>query len=206
MNPLDDYATSTTKKASFNIGLDTNTWDFIHKASPTLSIAFELFPDLEAIDIDFMKLSRRANIAYLSRVPRAWMRINGEVDVYVPDDDPYGISGYLLDVGEQISPLPLSLLPSFGDLPHSKQRFNMTFTPSACLIRDAEKLDGASVEWDNELGQDMLTIEGFTSRSNPGGSKSHRLSAQMTTVCELLSKEMDVRVELDKIYGSHSKS
>jgi hypothetical protein len=206
MKPLDHYDITPASKASFKISLDTQTWEFMHKAVPTMDIAFELFPDLEAIDIDFIKPEPDGHVAYLSRVPRAWMRINGELDLHVPDDDAYGVSGYLLEIGEQISPLPLSLFSPTQSRLLAQQRFNLTFTPSACLVRDPVLLEAAQNDWNGTSKEDLLLVEGFTSHANPGGSKRHRLSAQMTTVCELLGRELDLEVELDRIFGSHSKN
>lgn len=204
MNKLEQDAASKAHLATFKIRLDTETWDFIQKTAPSLDIAFELFPDLEAVEVEFLKPSQGADIAYLSRVPRAWVRTNGELAPYLPDDDAYGISGYLLEIGEQLSPLPLSLFPRSDYCGGENQRFNLTFTPSACISRDPALLEAAQSQIDDDTVSNILNINGFTSNANPGGSKANRLHAQMTSICELLSRELDIMIDMDKVHGSHS--
>lgn len=205
MKSLEQYDTTDTPKASFKIGLDTQAWDLLNKLVPTLEVAFEFFPDLEAVDIEFIKPDVDSKVAYLARVPRAWLRINGELDLYVPDDDSYGVAGYLLQIGDQVSPIPLSLFSGSHEKLFSPQRFTLTLTPSACLVRDPILVEDAQNNWSEEVRDSAVNLSGFTSHSNPGGSKRHRLSAQMSSVCELLSHELGTTVEMGKIIGSHSK-
>jgi hypothetical protein len=204
MKKLEQCAASQENLASFRIRLETETWDFLQKTAPSLDIAFELFPDLEAVELEFLKPSPDSSTAYLSRVPRAWVRTNGQLSPYLPDDDAYGISGYLLEIGEQLSPLPLSLLSQTAQLDPESQRFGLTFTPIACIQRDPELLEKAQTAMDPSILSKLLQVEGFTSSLNPGGSKPLRLNAQMTTICELLNHELGVKVDLGKIHGSHS--
>jgi len=196
MSPYEDYATEPSGKASFKINLDGDAWEIMQKTAPSIDIAFDLFPDLEAIEIDFIKPDPHADCALLSGVPRAWIRLNGEVEAYIPTDDLYGLAGYLLEAGEQISPLPYTYLPTDKLKSLQEQQFSILFTPSACLVRTPPHLEETLALEKN------IVIEGFTSQSNPGGSKQQRLNAQMASVCEVLGKQVDARISLEAVQGS----
>jgi hypothetical protein len=203
MTPPLEYATETPLKASFKIKTDTNTWEFVHKSAPYLEIAFDLFPDLEAIQVQFLKPSPTSPQAFLSHVPKAWVRINGEIQTYKPDDDAYGLSGYLLEVGNQISPLPLSVDAINKHVLMTDNRFSLLLTSSACLVRNPALCEDALDNWNpvSDSLQELVEMKGFTSRMSPGGVKVKRLHAQMHVVCDILAKEIGIPVNFGRIHG-----
>jgi hypothetical protein len=207
MTPPLEYATETPLKASFKIKTDTNTWEFVHKSAPSLELAFDLFPHLEAIQVQFLKPSPTSPQAFLSHVPKAWVRVNGEIQAYKPGDnsiDAYGLSGYLLEVGNQISPLLLSTRAIDRHVLMTDNRFSLLLTSSACLVRNPVLTEDLFDNLNPGLDtlQELVEMKGFTSRMSPGGVKVKRLHAQMHVVCDILSKEIGIPVDFDRIHGS----
>lgn len=197
-----DYDTNTATKAIFRLVLDTNTWESVQYRAPSIDLTFMIFPDIEVIELDFIRPNETSPIAYLSSIPKAWIRLGGKLTKFDPTQDIHGVSAYLFEIGEQLSPLPLSALPGADYEALGQQRFSMTLTPSACLLTDPLIAEHAAECPDLPFPSGPVVTEGFTSRQNPGGSKFQRLNAQMSSVCEAMSLQTGHDICFEKIIGT----
>lgn len=197
-NKEDQSATGT---ASFALTLDDRAWSFAASTLQSADFMFDVFPDVEVIELDFIRPNPGSIYAHFCGAPSIWIRVDGVIEKYDTTDSDYDLSPCILDLIDEASLIPIN--DWLRHIPDDLQVMRVILTPSICLITGISTFSGRS---GSDMCANISTYSGFVGASDSAEMTASRIQAQLTSVCDVLSIQKNRLTELGDVSGGFSST
>lgn len=190
-----------TRTVNFSLTLDDTAWSFVTAATQNAEFIFDAFPDAEVIELEFIRPNDASIYAHLCGAPTVWVREDGILGKYDTTNYDYDLSPCIIDLIEEVKIIPINDI--MRHIPDDQQVIKLVLTPSICLLMGVCEFSERS---GTRMRTNISTYRGFVGVSDDAEMTASRIQAQLLTICDVLSIQLNSDVELGAVSGEHYAS
>lgn len=192
-NKEDQTATSVV---NFALALDDTAWSFITSTMQSADFMFDVFPDVEVIELDFIRPNSGSIYAHLCGAPSVWIRTDGVVEKYDTTDSDYDLSPTIIDLIDEVSLIPVN--DWIRHVPDDQQVVRLILSPSICLVVGIANF---TEQTKSHMCANISSYSGFVGVADGGEMTASRIQAQLMSVCDVLSIQTNITIDLGEVSG-----